>query len=67
MLLENTLESPLDCEIKPVSPTGNQLWIFIGGTDAEAEALTGKHPDAGENWGQEGKGATEDKMLGRHY
>ena len=61
-----TLESPLDSkEIKPVNPKGNQLWIFIGGTDAETpilwppdmkNQLTGKAPDAGENWGQEEKG-----------
>ena len=73
-MLEKTLESPLDCkEIKLVNPTGNQSWIFIGGTDAEAEApilwlpdeknrLTGKDPDAGEDWRQEEKGTTEDKM-----
>ena len=64
MVLEKTLESPLDCEIKPVNPKGNQPWIFIGRTDAEAEVpilwpadlkswLTGKDPDAGGNWGQE--------------
>ena len=69
MVLEKTLESPLDCKgIK-----GNQPWIFIGRTDAEAEApifwppdgksrLTGKDPDAGKDWGQGEKGATEDKM-----
>ena len=61
MVLEKTLESPLDCkEIKPVHPKGNQSWIFIGRTDAEAEApilcppdaksqLTGKDPDAGKD------------------
>ena len=63
--LEKTLESPLDNkEIKPVSPKGNQSWIFIGKTDAEAEAwppdeksqLIGKDPDAGKVWGQEEKG-----------
>ena len=71
-----TLESPLDCkEIQPVNPKGFQLWIFIGGTDAEAEApilwppdikswLTGKDPDAGKDWRQEEKGATEDEMIG---
>ena len=63
MVLEKTLESPLDSkEIKPVDPSGNQPWIFIGGTDPEAEApvlwppdvkswLTGKDPDAGRDWG----------------
>ena len=67
-MLEKTLESPLDCkEIKPVNPKGNQSWIFIGKIDAEAKAsilwppdvkswLTGKDPDAGEDWGQEEKG-----------
>ena len=76
VVLEKTLESPLDCkEIKPVNPKGNQSWIFIGRTDAEAEApalwlphakswLTGKDPDAGRDWGQEEKGATEDEMVG---
>ena len=63
VVLEKTRESPLDCkEIKPVNPKGNQPWIFIGRTDAEAEALnqlatrfeeliTGKDPDAGKDWG----------------
>ena len=72
MVLEKTLESPLDCEeIKPVNPKGNQPWIFIGRTDVEAEApilwppdvknwLNGKDPDARNHWGQEEKGATED-------
>ena len=66
-----TLRSLLDCKIKPVTPKGNQSWIFIGRTDAEAEALifwppdvknwlTGKDPDAGNNWRQEEKGVTED-------
>ena len=67
VVLEKTLESPLDCkEIKPVNPEGNQLWILIGSTDAEAEApilwvpdakswLTGKDPDAGKDWRQEEK------------
>ena len=67
MVLEKTLESPLDSkEIKPVNPKGNQPWIFIGRTDAEAEApilwppdvkswLIGKDPDAGKYWGQEEK------------
>ena len=78
VMLEETLEKPLDCkEIKPVHPKGNQSWIFIGRTDAEAEApvlwpsdvknwLTGKDPDAGEDWGQE-KGTTEDEMVGWHH
>ena len=67
---------PLECkEIKPVHPKGNQLWIFIGRTDAEAEApilwppnaksqFIGKDPDAGKDWGQEEKEATEDEMFG---
>ena len=75
-MLENTLEHPLDCkEIKPTNPKGNQPWIFIGRTDAEAEApifwspdekiwLTGKDPEAGKDWGQEEKGATEDEIGG---
>ena len=68
VVLEKTLESPLDCkEIKPVNPKGSQSWIFIGSTDSEAEApvlwppdsksrLIGKDPDAGKDWGQEEKG-----------
>ena len=68
MVLEKTLESPLDCkEIQPVNPKGNQSWIFIGRTDAEAEVpilwppevksrLIGKDPDAGKDWRQEEKG-----------
>ena len=74
VVLEKTLESPLDCkEIKPVHPTGNQLWIFIRRTDAEApilrlpdlnSQLVGKDPDAGRDWGQEEKGVTEDEMVG---
>ena len=67
VVLEKTLESPLDCkETKPVNPKGNQTWIFIGRIDAEAEALIlwppagksqliGKDPDAGKDWGQEKK------------
>ena len=74
-----TLESPLDCnEIKLVNPKGNQPWIFIGRTDAEAEApilwppdakiwLTGKDPDAGKNWRQEEKEMTKDEMVGWHH
>ena len=79
MVLEKTLESPLDCmEIQPVHPEGDQSWVFIGRTDAEAETpilwpphakslLTGKHPDAGRGWGQEDKGTTEDEMAGWHH
>ena len=78
VVLEKTLESPLDCkEIKPVNPKGNQPWIFIGRTDAEAEApvlwppdvksqLTGKDPDAGKDWRQQEKGETEAEMIGWH-
>ena len=74
-----SLESPLDFkEIQPVHPKGNQCWIFIGRTDAEAEALifwppdvknwlTGKDPDAGRGSGQEDKGTTEDEMVGWHH
>ena len=79
VMLEKTLESPLDCkEIQPVHPKGNQSWIFIGRTDAEAEApilwlpdaknwLLGKDPDAGKDWEQEEKGTTEDEMVGWHH
>ena len=79
VVLEKTLESPLDSkEIKPVHPKGNQSWIFIGRTDAEAEApilgprdannwLIGKDPDAGKDWGQEEKGTTEDERVGWHH
>ena len=79
MVLEKTLESPLDWkEIQPVHPKGNQYWIFIGRTDAEAETpilwpphvkswLIGKDPDAGKEWGQEEKGMTEDEMAGWHH
>ena len=74
-----TLESPLDSkEIKPVNPKGDQPWIFIGRSDAEAEAsilgtpdanswLTGKAPDAGKDWGQEEKGMTEGEVAGWQY
>ena len=79
MVLEKTLESPLDCkEIQPVHPKGDQSWISIGGTDAEAEALIlwppdaknwliGKDPDAGKDWRREEKGTTEDEMVGWHH
>ena len=72
VVLEKTLESPLDCkEIQPVNPEGDQSWIFIRRTDAEAEALTvwppnvksqlfRKDANAGKDWGQEEKGVTED-------
>ena len=78
-MLEKTLESLLDCkEIKPVNSKGNQSWIFIGRTDAEAEApiiwppdvenwLIGKDPDSGKDWRQEEKGMTEDEMVGWHH
>ena len=76
VVLERTLESPLDYkEIQPVHPKGNQSWIFIGRTDAEAETpilwptdaknwLIWKAPDAGKDWRQEEKGMTEDEMVG---
>ena len=79
VVLEKTLESPLDCkEIQPVHPKGDQSWMFIGRTDAEAETpihwppdvkswLVWKDPDAGRDWGQEGKGTTEDEMAGWHH
>ena len=79
VVLEKTLESPLDCkEIPPVHPKGDQPWVFIGSTDAEAKTpilwplhakswLFGKDLDAGRNWGQEEKGTTEDEMAGWHH
>ena len=79
VVLEKTLESSLDCkEIQPIHPKGNQSWIFIGRTDAEAEdpvfwspyvnsQLIGKLPDAGKDWGQEEKRMTEDEMVGWHH
>ena len=79
VVLEKTLESPLDCrDIKPVSPEGSQSWIFIERTDAEAETpvlwppevtnwLVGKDPDAGKDWRKEEKGTTEDEMAGWHH
>ena len=79
VVLEKTLEGPLDCkEIQPVHRKGDQSWVFIGRTDAEAETpilwpphakswLIGKDPDAGKDWGQEEKGMTEDEMVGWHH
>ena len=77
VVLEKILDSPLDSkEIKPVHPKGNQSWIFIGRTDAEAPILwppdarnwlTGEDLDAGEDWGQEEKGTTEDEVVGWHH
>ena len=72
VVLEKTLESPLDCKIKPVNPKGNQSWIFIGRTEAEAETPIfwppiGKGPDAGKDWRQEEKGKTEYEMVGWHH
>ena len=79
VVLEKNLESPLDCkEIQPVHSEGDQSWVFIGRTDAEAETpilwpphvkcgLIGKDPDAGRDWGQEETGMTEDEMVGRYH
>ena len=79
MVLEKTLESPLDCkDIHPVHAKGNQSWVFIGRTDVEAETpilwppdvkcwLIWKDPDAGKDWGPEEKGMTEDEMCGWHH
>ena len=79
MVLEKILESPLDRkEIQPVHPKGDQSWLLIGRTDAEAETpilwpphakmwLTGKDPDAGRDWGQEEKGTAEEEMAGWHH
>ena len=79
VVLEKTLESPLNCkEIKLVNPKGNQSWILIGRTDAEAETpilwppdaknwLIGKDPDIGKDWRQEEKRTTEDEMVGLHH
>ena len=79
VVLEKTLESPLDCkEVQPVHPKGDQSWVFIGRTDANAETpilwpthaksrLIGKDSDAGRDWGQEEKGTTEDEMAGWHH
>ena len=79
MVLEKTLDSPLDCkETQPVHLKGDQSWVFIGKTDTEAETLIlwpshskslliGKDPDAGRDWGQEKKGTTEDEMARWHH
>ena len=79
VVLEKTLESPLDCkEIQPVHPKWDQSWVFIGGTNIEAETpilwppdvkgwLIWKDSDAGKDWGQEEKGMTEDEMVGWHH
>ena len=79
VVLEKTLESPLDCkEVQPVHPKGDQSWVFIGRTDVEAETpilwppdvkswLIWKDPDAGKEWGQEEKGTTEDETVGWHH
>ena len=79
VVVNKTLESPLDCkEIQLVHPKGDQSWVFIGRTDAEAETpifwpphekswLIGKDRDAGKDWGQEEKGMTEDEMAGWHH
>ena len=79
MVLEKTLESPLDCkEIQPVHSEGDQCWDFFGRNDAKAETpvlwpphaksrLIGKDPDAWRDWGQEEKGMTEDEMAGWHH
>ena len=79
VVLEKTLESPLDCkEIQPVHPEGDQPWDYFGRNDAEAEApvlwppnakswLIGKDSDAGRDWGQEEKWLTKDEMAGWHH
>ena len=79
MVLEKTLESPLDCkEMQPVHSEGDQPWDFFGRNDAKAESpvlwpppakslLIGKASDAGRDWGQEEKGTTEDEMAGWHH
>ena len=79
MVLEKTLESPLDCkEIQPVHPKGDQPWVFIGRANAKTETpilwpphvkslFIGKDSDAGRHWGQEEKGTTEDEMAGWHH
>ena len=79
VVLEKTLESPLDCkEIQPINSKGNQHWVFIERTDAEAETpilwppdaknwFIGKDPDVGKDWRQEEKGMTKDEMVGWHH
>ena len=79
VVLEKTLERPLDCkEIQPVHPKGYQSWVFTGRTDVKAETpilrppdakswLMWKDPDAGKDWGQEEKGTTEDETVGWHH
>ena len=79
VVLEKTLESPLDCkEIQPVHPKGDQSWVFIRGTDVEADTpilwppdaeawLIWKDPSAGKDWGQEEKRMTEDEIVGWHH
>ena len=79
VMLEKTLESPLDCkEVQPVHPKGNQSWVSIGRTDVEAETpvlwpsdakswLIWKDPDAGKDWGQKEREMPEYEMVGRHY
>ena len=69
VVLEKTLESPLDCkEIQPVHPKGDQPWVFTGRTDAHVKSwLIGKDPDAGRDWGQKEKGTTEDENAGWHH
>ena len=79
VVLEKTLESPLDCkEIQPVHSEGDQPWDLFGRNDAKAETpvlwsphvkcwLIGKDSDAGRDWGQEEKGITEDEMAGWHH
>ena len=79
MVLEKTLERPLDSkDTQPINPKGNQSWIFMGRTDAEAENpifspsdvknwLIWKDPDAGKDWRQEEKGMTEEEMVGWHH
>ena len=74
MVLEKTLESPLDCKVNPVNPKGNQHWILIEKTDGEVEApifwplsvksWLVKDPEAGKDWRWEEKGMTEDEMAG---
>ena len=78
VVLEKTLESPLDCKIQPIHPKGDQSQVFIGRTDVEAETpilwppdgknwLIGKAPDTGKDWRQEETGTTEDEMVGWHH